>query len=71
MRRAAQDVDLGKDEVDVEDTQTALLERDAKDSGRAASPLAIAPDAVVIDTTTMSLDEVVGHVCALVDTLTD
>jgi cytidylate kinase len=70
-RRAAQDVDLGKDEVDVEDTQTALLERDAKDSGRAASPLAIAPDAVVIDTTTMSLDEVVGHVCALVDTLTD
>jgi len=33
-RRAAQDVVLGKDGVDVGQTHSALLERDAKDSGR-------------------------------------
>lgn len=65
-RRAAQDADLGKDQVDVGATKSALLARDAKDSGRTTSPLAIAPDAVVVDTTHLSLDEVVEHVCSLV-----
>ena len=50
-RRAAQDADLGKDGVDVRTTETALLERDAKDSSRTTSPLAQAADAVVVDTT--------------------
>ena len=70
-RRAAQDEQLGKDTVDVEQTRTALLERDAKDSGRETSPLSVAPDAVVVDTTRMTLDEVVNHVVALVDELPD
>ncbi len=65
-RRAAQDLDLGKSAVDVAETQTALLVRDAKDSGRAASPLTVAPDAVVVDTTSMSLDEVVAQIVGLV-----
>lgn len=65
-RRAAQDADLGKESVDVQSTQTALLQRDAKDSGRATSPLAVAPDAVVVDTTTMSLDDVIERVCGLI-----
>jgi CMP/dCMP kinase len=65
-RRAAQDADLGKESVDVQSTQTALLQRDAKDSGRATSPLAVAPDAVVVDTTSMSLDDVIEHVCGLI-----
>jgi cytidylate kinase len=68
-RRAAQDADLGKAGVDVTQTETALRERDAKDSSRATSPLAQADDAVVVDTTHLSLDEVIDQVCALVDAL--
>jgi cytidylate kinase len=40
--------------------------RDARDSTRAASPLVTAPDAVVIDTTGRSIDDVVRQVLALV-----
>ena len=64
-RRAAQDVVLGKDGVDVGQTHSALLERDAKDSGREASPLAQSADAVVVDTTLLTLPEVIDEVCAL------
>ena len=67
LRRAAQDERRGKESVDVDTTQTALLERDAKDSTRAASPLALAPDAVLVDTTELTLDEVIDRICALVD----
>lgn len=65
-RRARQDAELGNDDVDVRQTHTALLERDAKDSGRAVSPLAQADDAVVIDTSDDTLDEVISRVCALI-----
>jgi cytidylate kinase len=41
------------------------LARDERDSTRAASPLEAAPDAVVLDTTGLSLDEVVGQVVEL------
>ena len=44
---------------------TALAERDKSDSTRAASPLSIAPDAVVIDTTGVSIESVVDRVLAL------
>lgn len=70
-RRAAQDVDLGKDCVDVRQTEAALIERDRKDSSREASPLSVAPDAVVVDTSHMTLDEVIDHVCGLVIAVTD
>ena len=39
-----------------------LAERDARDSGRSISPLRAAPDAVIIDTTTLTIDEVVSNV---------
>ena len=68
-RRAAQDVDLGKDGVDVGVTETALRERDAKDSTRVTSPLAQAPDAVLVDTTELTLDQVIGRVCDLAHAL--
>lgn len=64
-RRAAQDVDLGKDGVDVGLTHSALLERDVKDSTRETSPLARAVDAVVVDTTNLTLPEVIDEICAL------
>jgi CMP/dCMP kinase len=42
-----------------------LARRDASDSSRAVSPLTVADDAVVVDTTQLSLDEVVDRVLAL------
>lgn len=68
-RRAKQDAELGLPVADVQATEAALRSRDAKDSGRAASPLAQADDAVVVDTTELTLDEVIDRVCDLVDGL--
>ncbi|MGI9084773.1 MAG: (d)CMP kinase [Aeromicrobium sp.] len=48
-------------------TQEDLARRDQIDSTRAASPLAKAPDAVLIDGTHLSLDQVVDKVVTLVD----
>ena len=45
---------------------TALAERDRSDSTRAASPLAIAPDAFLIDTTGVPIDSVVERVLELI-----
>jgi cytidylate kinase len=45
---------------------TALEQRDASDRTRGASPLAIAADAVHIDTTHMAIEDVVDRVLALV-----
>ena len=45
---------------------TALDERDAIDRGRRTSPLTIAPDAVHLDTTHLSIADVVERVLALV-----
>ncbi len=55
------------DHDDVEATREALAARDAYDSGREASPLAQAPDAVVVDATHHGLAEVVAQVSALVE----
>ena len=44
----------------------ALAARDRVDRTRDASPLVQAPDAIAVDTTGVAVDEVVGHVLALV-----
>ena len=59
-RRAAQAA------TDVESTQQSLLARDHADSTRQVSPLELAPDAILLDTTHMNLPEVIEHVLALV-----
>jgi cytidylate kinase len=53
---------------DVAATESSLLARDRIDSSRTASPLTMAEDAVHIDTTPYSLDEVVDLIVGLVDT---
>lgn len=45
-------------------TEADLARRDTADSARAASPLAQAPDAVVVDSTTMDVDQVVETIIA-------
>lgn len=42
-----------------------LAERDARDSGRSVSPLRAAADAVIVDTTALTIDEVVAKVMAV------
>ena len=51
----------------VETVEADLARRDHLDVSRATSPLAVADDAVVIDTTGRTVDEIVGDVMALLD----
>ena len=64
-RAARRTAELDHDDVDA--TREALAARDAYDSGREASPLAQAPDAVVVDATHHGLVEVVAQVSAFVE----
>jgi cytidylate kinase len=64
-RRASQ---TGK-EGELDRIQKAIARRDRQDSEREASPLKPAPDAVVLDTTALSLDEVISRVLELADGL--
>ena len=67
QRRAAERSDPSSQVAsDVSATEAALRTRDAKDSTRAVSPLTRADDAIEIDTTDMSFDEVVSAVIDLV-----
>lgn len=59
--------DLGLSGADLGSVMEELERRDAADSTRAASPLVKAPDAVSIDTTEMSIDEVVQAIVDLVE----
>jgi cytidylate kinase len=54
---------LGKDVASV---AQALAARDQTDRTRAMSPLTLAPDAVYLDTTALTIDDVVRTVMALV-----
>ena len=60
-RRAAELRAKG-DEVDEAEVLAALLERDRRDSTRSVAPLRKAADAVELDTSAMTLDEVVAAV---------
>ncbi len=57
----------GRSGAAVRDVATALEARDLSDRTRAASPLAKAADAIEIDTTGLSIDQVVERVLALVE----
>ena len=69
-RRAAEDAArAGRDDVDdhvVRRTEEELRRRDAHDSSRETSPLTRADDAVVVDATDLTLDEVIAAVVSLV-----
>ncbi len=59
-------------EVDPADLQADLAERDRMDSSRETSPLTISPDAIVIDSSGMSLDQqnrACAHACLVNPTL--
>jgi cytidylate kinase len=53
-------------EADIEEVARNIASRDEIDSGRAVSPLSIADDAHVVDTTDLSVDDVVDLIAGLV-----
>lgn len=57
----------GKGTSAMTEVASALAERDRSDTTRAASPLARASDAILIDTTGLPVNEVVDRVMALVE----
>lgn len=64
-RRANDPAHASSRTAGIEQIQSALAARDRQDSTRKASPLTMAPDAVRIDTTSMSVEEVVARVLEL------
>ena len=65
-RRRAADPAHSARGAQIADVATALAERDRSDSTRAASPLAIARDALLLDTTDMPLEHVIERVLEIV-----
>jgi len=66
QRRADQDAAAGR-RVDIADVLADVRRRDHLDSTRATSPLSRAPDAVLLDTSEIDLDEVLVRLRALVE----
>ena len=50
---------------DVAEVEASIIERDRKDSTRTESPLTETDDAVTVDTTGMSIEDVVDHILGL------
>lgn len=57
----------GEGVLDVESAAANIAERDRVDSSRDDSPLVAADDAVIVDTSDMTIDEVVARICAAAD----
>lgn len=66
-RRRFAELQLKHAETTFEETLADIIERDHRDQNRADSPLKQAPDAIVIDSTALTLDEVVKHMLALIN----
>lgn len=64
-RRVAQNLERGVGSTDFEEVLADLVRRDEADSSRAASPLRPAEDAVHIDSTAHTAEEVIAQICAL------
>ena len=54
----------GDSQTSLGSVRNALLERDARDSGRAIAPLVPAPDARVVDTSDLTLEQVLERILA-------
>ena len=64
LRRHKQLIEKGNS-VNIESLLRDILDRDARDAGRAAAPLQPAADAVILDTTQMTIDAAVNFVLDL------
>lgn len=66
-KRRHLDMEIAGHDILQEAVHDRLVVRDAKDSTRRTSPLAVAKDAVKLDTTALTVDEVVDRIAALVE----
>ena len=66
-RRALQLEEAGSPQP-IEQVRAEVQARDRTDSTRATAPLRAADDAVVLDTTNLSITEVIAHICHLAET---
>ena len=66
-RRYKELVAAGNTEADLATIEAEIRERDYRDSHRAIAPLKQADDAYLLDTTEMTLDEVIDKVCAMIE----
>ncbi|MFJ5229227.1 (d)CMP kinase [Kitasatospora sp. NPDC088391] len=66
-RRAAELRAKGVDEATIAEMAADLARRDAADSSRETAPLTQAADAVLVDTSELTLDQVIGTITALVE----
>lgn len=64
-RRVAQNAERGVGSTDFDEVLADIVRRDELDSSRAASPLVAADDAVHIDSTAFTMQEVVEQICEL------
>ena len=58
---------LGLGAPDIEAVRAEIAERDERDTNRAIAPLKAADDAILLDTTGLTLEEQVGRVLALIE----
>lgn len=65
-RRRSLEIQAQEGKTDFNAVRNSLLRRDAADSGRSTAPLCIAEGAHVIDTTSMSVDDVVEYIVAVI-----
>ena len=65
-RRHKELVERGRD-ITLAQVLTALRDRDARDSARAAAPLKPAEDALLLDTSEMTVDQAVARAIALIE----
>lgn len=66
-RRAAELRAKGVDEATITAMAADLARRDAADSSRETAPLTQAPDAVLVDTSELTLDQVIDRIASLVE----
>jgi len=67
-RRRFLELEAKQPGADKGEVQRALRERDARDTGRAVAPLVPAADARIVDTSDLSLDQVVDKLLGMVRT---
>jgi len=63
-RRRQKDLEKQGVEVSLDELKTEIIERDRKDSQRSISPLRRADDAIVVDTSDMTINEQVDVITA-------
>lgn len=66
-KRRAAELGITRDSAEFETIKNSLKERDASDKSREVAPLKTADDAIKIDTTELSLDEVVNKLARIVE----